>query len=82
MNAATLTPEIDALVSAARALPPALVRQVAEFAEFLGKKHAVDKSDEWSDDLRREFTLAAIRRFEAEHPEDDWGTDYTTPGGP
>ena len=35
-----LTPELNALVSVARFLPPELVRQIADFAEFLSEKHA------------------------------------------
>ena len=34
-----LTPELTALVSVARFLPPELVRQIADFAEFLSAKH-------------------------------------------
>ena len=59
MSTATLSPELDALVNVARALPPELVRQVADFAEFLGKKHAappVNESDAWSDDDLRDWT--------------------------
>ena len=84
MTTAALTPELTALVGAARGLPPELVRQVTDFAEFLGKKHAappaVDESDEWSEEDTRDFARAAMRRFEAEHPDDDWGTDDTTGG--
>lgn len=83
MNATALTPELSTLINAARVLPPELIRQVAEFAQFLGTKHAtatVDSSDEWSEGDMREVTLAAMRRFEAEHPDDDWGTDYTAGG--
>jgi hypothetical protein len=35
-----LTPELNALMSVVRFLPPDLVRQIADFAEFLGEKHA------------------------------------------
>jgi hypothetical protein len=38
------TPELDALMTAARALPRELVRQVADFAEFLGAKYAAPTS--------------------------------------
>jgi aminoglycoside phosphotransferase (APT) family kinase protein len=64
MNSTTLTPELDALVSAARTLPPELVRQVADFAEFLGKKHsapAVDESDAWSDEDLHDFARASAQ---------------------
>jgi hypothetical protein len=62
MNATALTPELDALVSVARTLPPELVRQVADFAEFLGRKRAappVDVSDEWSEEDLRDFARAS-----------------------
>ena len=36
-----LTPELNALLTAARVLPPEHVRQVTDFAEFLGEKYAV-----------------------------------------
>ena len=66
MDATTLTPELDALVSVARTLPPELVRQVADFAEFLGKKHAapVDESDAWSEEDLRDWTRHACRRLD------------------
>ncbi|MCE9564761.1 MAG: hypothetical protein K8U57_22230 [Planctomycetes bacterium] len=82
MNVAELTPELNALVSVVRMLPPELVRQVADFAEFLGKKHLalpIDESDEWTEEDQREIALAALRRFDAEHPDENWGTDYTIP---
>jgi hypothetical protein len=34
-----LTPELSALVAAARFLPPVRVRQVTDYAEFLGRKY-------------------------------------------
>lgn len=77
MNAVALTPEIDALVTVARSLPPELVRQVAAFAEFLGKKHAapaVDESDEWSDEDLRDWTRHARERL-------DENGDPTQPSG-
>jgi hypothetical protein len=39
MNATDMTPELKELVTAARELPPDLIRQVADFAEFIGSKH-------------------------------------------
>jgi hypothetical protein len=70
MNMTVLTPELDALVNAARSLPPELVRQVADFAEFLGQKHlapAVDESDAWSDGDLRDFARASAQAAE-QHP--------------
>jgi hypothetical protein len=43
-----------------------LVRQVAEYAEFLGKKHAaklVDESDVWTDDDLRDVSKASADRL-------------------
>lgn len=85
MNTTEMTPELTALVTAARPLPPDLIRQVTEFAASLGKQHSAnsrDESDEWTEEDMRDATIASLRRFEAEHPGDDWGTDYANPGGP
>lgn len=92
MNATELTPELTDLLTAARGLPAQLVRQVAEFAEFLGHKHAskpepgdpgsADASEDWTQEELRELTVASLRRFEAEHPDEVWGTDYTRPREP
>src|SRR4051812_44158874 len=90
MNAADLTPELTELLNTARTLSPELVRQVADYAAFLGRKHGakpevgrygpVDESDEWTEEDLRNVTLASLRRFEAEHPNEDWDTDYSPPG--
>lgn len=63
MNQTELTPELDALVNAARRLPRELVVRVTEFAESLGKRHAgpVDESDEWSEEDLRDWTAASAR---------------------
>jgi hypothetical protein len=39
----------------------------------------IDESDDWSEEDMRDATLASLRRFEAEYPDENWGTDYTTP---
>ena len=41
MSMSELTPELNSLVTAARGLSPEHVRQVTDFAEFLGAKYAV-----------------------------------------
>jgi hypothetical protein len=41
MTMSELTPELNALVTAARVLAPEHVRQVTDFAEFLGTRYAV-----------------------------------------
>ena len=84
MNVAELTPELSNLVNAARLLPSELVRQVTDFAEFLGKRGSglpLEVSDEWSEDDLHHATLESLRRFEAEHPNDDWGMGETNSGG-
>jgi len=85
VNATELTPELTALVNTARVLPPELVRQVADFAEFLRAKRAalpIDESDEWSEEDLRDWRLHSLRYFESMHPNEDWGTDYGNPGEP
>ena len=92
MNAVELTPELAALVNTARTLPAALVQQVADYADFLRSKHGaipemgrygpVDYSDEWTEEDMRDATIASLRRFAEEHPDEDWGEDYPTPGEP
>lgn len=74
MNA-ELSPELTALVGAARGLTPEQVRQVTHYAEELGKQHAappVDESTEWSEEDMRDLAAASIREFEARHPDEDW----------
>jgi hypothetical protein len=39
----------------------------------------IDESSEWSDEDMRDFAIASLRDFEAAHPDEYWGTDYTTP---
>jgi len=53
VNINDLTPELTALVAAARDLSAELVRQVTDFAEFVGRKYAEDHlklADEWPED--------------------------------
>lgn len=71
MNANALTPELGALVSIARALPPELVRQVTDFAEFLAQKRAApptDVSDEWSEEDLRDWTRHVQSRIDEMPP--------------
>lgn len=72
MDTAALTPELSRLLNSARSLPDALVREVADFADFLGHKRA--------DAGQHELSIASIRRFESEHPDDEWGEDLLNPG--
>ena len=61
-----LSPELTQLLDSARALPRELVRQVADYAEFLGKKHAakpLDESDVWTEEDLRDVSRAAVDRI-------------------
>jgi hypothetical protein len=33
----------------------------------------IDESMEWSEDDLRDASLASLRRFDAEHPDEEWG---------
>ena len=88
MNATELTPELATLLNSARTLSSDLVREVTDFAEFLGRKHtgvngklSNEGYDDWTEEDMRAATIASFRRFEEEHPNDDWGEDFTSPGG-
>ena len=72
MNATELTPELSALVTAARSLPPELVRRVTNYVEDLAKRAAlpVDESDEWTEEDMRDLAAACAREFDRRHPDD------------
>ena len=78
-----MSQEIETLNRVVAGLRPEVVRQVIDFALFLRTRQEapVDYSDEWTEEDLREMTLASLRQFEAEHPDEDWGTDYTGQGG-
>lgn len=69
MTTTPLTPELDALVGVARALPSELVQQVTDFAEFLRQKHSaapVHESDEWSEEDLRDWARRACDRLDGD----------------
>lgn len=71
MTTSELSPELAQLFDSARTLPRELVRQVADFAEFLGRKHAakpIDESDSWGEDDLRDWTKAAAARLDEVPP--------------
>jgi hypothetical protein len=37
---------------------------------------------EWTDEDMRDFAIASLRHFESQHPDEDWGEDFTSPGEP
>jgi hypothetical protein len=57
-------------------LPLAQVAQVRELVQELMEKHGYDRptddSDEWTEEDMREATIASMRRFDEEHPGEDW----------
>ena len=88
MNATELTPELATLLNSARTLSSDLVREVTDFAEFLGRKHTstnggmpIDEYDDWTEEDLRNHRIASMRRFEEEHGEENWGVDYSALGG-
>ena len=87
MNATELTPELATLLNSARTLSSDLVREVTDFAEFLGRKHTgingtkpTVEYDDWTEEDMRAATIASFRRFEEEHGEENWGEDYSASG--
>lgn len=87
MNAIGPTPAMAELMNTVRNLPADLIREVADFAEFLNRRHLdrgglpVNYSDEWTDEDLRDVTIASLRRFDAENGEENWGEDFTSTGG-
>lgn len=67
--------ELNAELNAVAAeLPPERLRQVINFARLLkfSPTGEIDMSDPTPEDLRANFN-AQMRRFEEEHPNEDWG---------
>lgn len=69
---AELTPEVSRLLEVVRTLPSTLVREVSHYAAFLGARLTEET------DLRA-ITFESLRRFDAEHPDEDWGEDLLNP---
>ena len=86
MTAVEPATAMDALLRTVRMLPAELIREVADFAEFLNRKQLVSGgfpatySDEWTEEDLRDATIASLRRFDAENGEENWGEDFTSPG--
>jgi hypothetical protein len=74
MNPAEVSSEIARLLSSVRGLPEAMIREVSDFAEALGRKRT-------DADERRQMTIASLKRFESEHPDESWGEDLLNPEG-
>ena len=79
MNAIGPTPAMAELMNTVRNLPADLIREVADFAEFLGRKRLIPTApveyEDWTEEDLRELTIASLRRFEEENGEENWGVD-------
>ena len=74
MTTSDLTPELNALVTAARELPRELIRQVTDFAEFLGAKYSIPMAsavDEETVHDEDEVDLSGRGTSSVSNP-DDW----------
>ncbi len=71
---------MDALLRTVSVLPAELIREVADFAEFLGRKRLIPavpvEYEDWTEEDLRQLTIASLKRFEEEHGEENWGVDY------
>ncbi len=71
--------ELAGISLALRDLPEDKLRQVCDLVHTLRSDcglQPIDSSDEWTDEDMRDATLASLRRFDAEHPDEDWGEDF------
>jgi len=70
-----MTAELTELNAVAAELPPDLVRKVTAYARMLKTPYweLPGYSSEWTEEDMRDATLATMRAFEAEHPDEDWG---------
>lgn len=77
--------EIAEIALALWYLPAEKVAEVGELVRTLRRDHGLpeplDDSDDLGEAVRRDIAIATIRRFAAEHPNEDWGTDYTAQRG-
>jgi hypothetical protein len=69
---AELSPEVSRLLEVVRTLPSPLVREVSHYAAFLGAR-LTEETD------AKAVTIESLRRFNAEHSEEDWGEDLLNP---
>ena len=72
-----MTATHEELVRVAAALPEERAQQVLNFARILSALPAgADYQDFWTEEDMRDATRASMLRFDAEHPDEDWGIDY------
>jgi hypothetical protein len=65
---------LDELQRVVGGLPPDLAREVLDFARFLEQKRTqAAEYGEWTEEEMQEASAESLRRFDAEHPDDDWG---------
>lgn len=62
--------------------PNGLASQVRSLLQGLGVTLDPSYSDEWTNEDLRDWSIASFLYFESQHPDEDWGTDYSTYGDP
>jgi len=72
MTTSDLTPELNALLAAARVLAPDQVRQVTDFAEFLGARYAVPVATDMETVNDEDEVDLSGRGDSSVHNPDDW----------
>jgi hypothetical protein len=76
--------DIAQITLAMRDLPPDKFVQVRDFDHALRRDcgmEPIDSSDEWTREDELDMSRACLMRFEEEHPDEDWGIDYSALGG-
>ena len=77
--------EVAEISLALRDLPADKLVQVRDLVFALRRDCAntrpIDCSDEWTREDELDFCRASMIYFDAEHPDEDWGEDYTNSGG-
>jgi Protein of unknown function (DUF2281) len=65
---------LDELNRVVGGLPPDLAREVLDFARFLEQRRTqpIVEYGEWTEEEMREASVDSLRRFDAEHANDDW----------
>ena len=75
--------ELAGISLALRDLPEDKVHQVRELVQSLRRDcglQPIDISDEWTEEDMRDVALESLRQFDAEHPDEDWGENFSAAG--
>ncbi len=75
--------ELAGISLALRDLPEDKLRQVRELVQTLRRDcglQPIDISDEWTEEDMRDVALESLRQFDAEHPDEDWGENFSATG--